>query len=80
SDTYAFPGTISGNGTVAFLGGGTVLFGTAGAYAGPILAQDATVTLQPGSASASMFTVASQSVLNGAGTIGGLIVNGGMVA
>ncbi|TCT06769.1 autotransporter domain-containing protein [Aquabacter spiritensis] len=81
SDTYTFPGTISGSGTVSFTGGGTVLFATPGAYSGPISVSDATVTLETGSTSGSVFTLGTGGVLNGNGTVGGIVANsGGVVA
>ncbi|MDE1173142.1 MAG: autotransporter domain-containing protein [Parvibaculaceae bacterium] len=80
SGTYSFPGSITGSGTVSFLGGGTVLFATPGAYNGPISVEDATVTLQPGATSASPFTVGDGGMINGNGTIGGLTVNDGGTA
>ncbi|TCT01681.1 autotransporter domain-containing protein [Aquabacter spiritensis] len=80
SDTYSFPGTISGSGTVTFTGGGTVLFETPGAYSGPISVSNATLTLESGSQSGSVFTVGSGGLINGNGQIGGLVVNGGGIA
>ncbi|MFG1472810.1 autotransporter domain-containing protein, partial [Xanthobacter agilis] len=80
SDTFTFPGTITGAGTVSFLGGGTVEFSDPGAYTGPISVGDATVHLENGSKSASTFTVDDGGTLSGNGTIGGLIVNNSGVA
>ncbi|TCT02640.1 autotransporter-associated beta strand repeat-containing protein [Aquabacter spiritensis] len=76
SDTYAFPGTISGTGSVTFLGG-TVLFDSPEAYTGPIAIDGSTVELVNGSTSSSAFTVNAGGLLGGAGTIGNLTVNSG---
>ncbi|MEW6256247.1 MAG: autotransporter-associated beta strand repeat-containing protein, partial [Pseudomonadota bacterium] len=77
SDRYVFPGTITGTGTLAITGGGTLVFETANAYSGPIAITDATLVLDPGSQSTSLFTLGDGAVLKGSGTIGGLILNAG---
>ncbi|MGU3493872.1 autotransporter-associated beta strand repeat-containing protein [Xanthobacteraceae bacterium A53D] len=79
SDTYTFSGAITGSGSVAFTGGGTVLFSSP--YTGPIAVNGSTVQLQPGSVTASPFTINNGGKLGGTATIGGLTVNsGGTVA
>lgn len=79
SDTYAFPGTITGEGTVTFLGG-TVLFSTPGAYAGDIQVSEATMTLQNTTSSGSAVTIESGGIIKGNGAIGSLVVRSGGVA
>ncbi|WP_208948532.1 autotransporter outer membrane beta-barrel domain-containing protein [Segnochrobactrum spirostomi] len=77
SDTYNFPGTISGPGSVTIIGG-TVNFTGANAYAGPISVADATFELAPGAVSASSYTIGFGGVIGGTGTIGGLsVLDGG---
>jgi len=79
SDTYAFTGSISGDGEVTFMGGGTVLFSSP--YSGAVTVDASIVQLEPGSSTPSSFTVNAGGVLGGAATIGGLMVNsGGVVA
>ncbi|GGF67911.1 hypothetical protein GCM10007301_29530 [Azorhizobium oxalatiphilum] len=80
SDTYFFPGTISGDGQVIFTGSGTVRFSSPDAYTGPISVNDATMHLEEGSVSTSPVTVNDGGVISGNGTIGGLVVNNGGVA
>ncbi|MFG1416159.1 autotransporter domain-containing protein, partial [Xanthobacter sp. V0B-10] len=80
SDTYSFPGTITGAGTVTFLGGGRVEFATPGSYSGAISVQDTTVHLEQDAVSTSTFTVGNLGVLVGNGTVGGLVVDTGGTA
>lgn len=81
SDTYTFPGAISGDGRVIFTGSGTVLFSSPDAYVGPITVTNAIMHLQDGSVSVSRVTVDAGGTISGNGTIGGLTVNsGGIVA
>lgn len=81
SDTYTFPGTITGAGTVTFLGGGTVLFSTPEGYGGAIAVTDTTTLhLEDGALSNSTFRVEDGGLIGGNGTIGGLVVNAGGVA
>lgn len=76
SDTYAFPGTISGTGTVNF-DGGTVIFASPDAFTGPVNVNGGMVELVNGSVSYSPFTINDGGVIGGSGTIGALTVNGG---
>ncbi len=73
SDTYNFPGTISGTGSVTIIGG-TVNFTSANAIRVAISVADATFELAPGAVSASSYTIAAGGDIGGTGTIGGLSV------
>ncbi|PZQ83595.1 MAG: autotransporter outer membrane beta-barrel domain-containing protein [Ancylobacter novellus] len=80
SDTYNFPGTITGPGSVTILGG-TVNFTSAGGYTGPITVVGANFELAPGAVSGSSYTIENGAVLSGTGTIGGLsVASGGTVS
>ncbi|OYX12056.1 MAG: hypothetical protein B7Z15_10610 [Rhizobiales bacterium 32-66-8] len=81
SDTYTVPGSLSGTGTLAFTGGGTALFTAASDFAGAVALEQSTLRFQPGSSTASAYTVNAGGVLGGTATIGGLTLNaGGTVA
>ncbi|WAC27609.1 autotransporter outer membrane beta-barrel domain-containing protein [Ancylobacter sp. SL191] len=80
SDTYDFPGTITGSGSVTILGG-TVNFTGAGGYNGPIAVEGADLVLAANSSTGSTFTIESGGTIGGTGTIGGLtVLSGGTVA
>lgn len=80
SDTYDFPGTISGNGSVTILGG-MVNFEQAGGYNGDITVAGSELVLRDGAVSASNFRIAASGSISGSGTVGGLIVEtGGAIA
>jgi outer membrane autotransporter protein len=80
SDAYGFSGGLSGAGSMTFRGGGTALLGSSGAFSGGTFVEDSTVTLADAALGASVFTVQTDGVLAGVGTIGGLVVNSGGVA
>ncbi|WP_193760045.1 autotransporter-associated beta strand repeat-containing protein [Azorhizobium caulinodans] len=78
ADTYTFTGSITGTGSVTFLGGGTVQFSAP--YTGAVGVDDSTVRLVAGTTTSSPFTVNNGGVLGGTATIGGLTVNSGGTA
>lgn len=79
SDTYDFPGSITGTGTVTIIGG-TVNFTGSGGYSGPITVETSDLVLAPGSSSGSTFNVGAGGTIGGSGTIGGLVVGSGGTA
>ncbi|PZQ82369.1 MAG: hypothetical protein DI549_11425, partial [Ancylobacter novellus] len=79
SDTYNFPGTVSGDGAVQIVGG-LVNFTGASGYTGSLSITQADFILQPGSTSVSSFVIGEGGTIGGSGTIGGLVVQNGGVA
>lgn len=75
SSTYAFTDAVTGNGAVAFTGGGTVLFSAS--YGGAVSVDDTNVQLASGSSNASAFTLNQGGVLSGTASIGALTANSG---
>ncbi len=80
SDSYTFPGTISGAGNVTFEGGGTVLFTAPGGFTGAVTVDQTVVELQQASTTTSNFAINAGGILGGTATIGGLTVNTGGTA
>ena len=85
--SYQFPGTITGSGTVAFAGGGTVNFtgssgngGSGGGFAGTVTVADSSFVLSRGSESGATYTIDLGGTISGVGTISGLSVAAGGTA
>ena len=76
SGTYS--GVISGTGSVAIQGGGTVTFSGANTYTGATTVSGGTLVVN--GSLASSVTLGSGGLLGGSGTIGGLVSNGATLA
>lgn len=72
---YDFTGSVSGSGSVSFLGGNVNFSG--GSFSGSVSLLDTTMTLASGSVSSALFSLHNDATLRGSGTIGELTVGGG---